>query len=173
MDLGRKDWKERAIARQAARIALRGPDIGPFDHLFYVRTATFPRGHRLNPERLRKMNIGEDLRPNEVHLIQQLMFQREDALAWEFQHMSQIHEDVQPPYKIRTIPHTAWQEKNFPLPKKLVPIVNAMVDVRAERGHSSMATGSTAISTFLFRRLSDQLNQRTFGSLTMLYDTTP
>ncbi|KAI1507933.1 Integrase core domain containing protein [Pyrenophora tritici-repentis] len=126
MDLGRKDWKERAIARQAARIALRGPDISPFDHLFYVRTATFPRGHRLNPERLRKMNIGEDLRPNEVHLIQQLMFQREDALAWEFQHMSQIHEDVQPPYKIRTIPHTAWQEKNFPLPKKLVPIVNAM-----------------------------------------------
>ncbi|KAG9382496.1 rve domain containing protein [Pyrenophora tritici-repentis] len=135
MDLGRKDWKERAIARQAARIALRGPDIGPFDHLFYVRTATFPRGHRLNPERLRKMNIGEDLRPNEVHLIQQLMFQREDALAWEFQHMSQIHEDVQPPYKIRTIPHTAWQEKNFPLPKKLVPIVNAMVDWEFEIVH--------------------------------------
>ncbi|KAF7453564.1 hypothetical protein A1F99_008220 [Pyrenophora tritici-repentis] len=135
MDLGRKDWKERAIARQAARIALRGPDISPFDHLFYVRTATFPRGHRLNPERLRKMNIGEDLRPNEVHLIQQLMFQREDALAWEFQHMSQIHEDVQPPYKIRTIPHTAWQEKNFPLPKKLVPIVNAMVDWEFEIVH--------------------------------------
>ncbi|KAK1908953.1 hypothetical protein P3342_005000 [Pyrenophora teres f. teres] len=111
MDLGRKDWKERAIARQAARIALRGPDIGPFDHLFHGRTATFPRGYRLNPERLRKMNIGEDLRPNEVHLIQQLMFQREDALAWEFQHMSQIHEDVQPPYKIRTIPHRVAGEE--------------------------------------------------------------
>ncbi|KAA8621586.1 rve domain-containing protein [Pyrenophora tritici-repentis] len=153
MDLGRKDWKERAIARQAARIALRGPDIGPFDHLFYVRTATFPRGHRLNPERLRKMNIGEDLRPNEVHLIQQLMFQREDALAWEFQHMSQIHEDVQPPYKIRTIPHTAWQEKNFPLPKKLVPIVNAMVDVRAERGTFEHGDGQYRNKYFLVPKI--------------------
>jgi hypothetical protein len=134
MDLGRKDWKERAMERQAARIALRGPDIGPFDHIFGSRTAGFPRGARLTAERLAKMNMGDDLLPNEVRLLQGLMFQREDALAWDFSEMSTIHEDVQTPYRIRTIPHDAWQVKSFQCPKKLEPIVIQIMRTRKNRG---------------------------------------
>jgi hypothetical protein len=70
MELGREDWRERAIARQAEKASLRGPDLGPFDHIFDKRTADFPSGTRLTPARLEKMNVGEDLLPNELRLLQ-------------------------------------------------------------------------------------------------------
>lgn len=153
MELGREDWKERAIARQAARIALRGPDIGPFDHIFGSRTADFPRGSRLTKERLAKMNVGEDLLPNEIRLLQGLMFQREDALAWDFSDMSTVHEDVQPPYKIRTIPHDAWQVRGFQCPKKLEPIVIEMIKTRLDRGTLERCDGQYRNPYFLVPKI--------------------
>ena len=153
MELGREDWKERAIARQAARIAFTGPDIGPFDHIFGRRTASFPKGVRLTPQRLAMMNLGEDLLPNEVRLLQGLMFQREDALAWDFSDMSTIHEDVQPPYKIRTIPHEAWQVRSFNCPKKLEPIVIEMVKTRLSRGTLERCDGQYRNPYFLVPKI--------------------
>lgn len=149
INLGVEDWKERAIARRSLRIAMRGPDLGPFDHIFTRREADFPRGTRLTPARLKAMNLGEDLWPNEIRLLQELMFQREDALAWEFQDMSTIHEDVQPPYKIRTVPHEAWQVRGFQCPKKLEPIIVEMMKTRLERGTLERSDGQYRNPYFL------------------------
>ena len=149
MELGRQDWKERAIKRQAARLALKGPDLGPFDHIFHSRTASFARGARLTPARLKDMKMGEDLLPNEVQLLHELMYQREDALAWDFRDMTTIHEDVQPPYKIRTVQHDAWQVRGFQCPKKLEPIVIDMIKTRLDRGTLERCDGQYRNPYFL------------------------
>jgi hypothetical protein len=78
------------------------------------------------------MNIGTELWPAEVHLIYELMFYWEAALAWEFSKMTGINYKVAPPYKICTIEHQAWQERGFNCPKLLEPTVIKMIQERVD-----------------------------------------
>ncbi|KUJ06197.1 uncharacterized protein LY89DRAFT_603695, partial [Mollisia scopiformis] len=70
----------------------------------------------------------------ERELFDAILINREGALAFDWTHASKIHEDVTPPILIKTIPHDAWQEKNFPYPRALIPTVTKMLLERLGRG---------------------------------------
>ena len=67
-------------------------------------------------------------------MFRELMLNREGAIAFDWKELGKVHEDVSPPILIKTVEHKAWQEKNFPCPKALVPVVVKMLLERLERG---------------------------------------
>jgi hypothetical protein len=53
------------------------------------------------------MLVGNSLLPKEKLLLRELLFKREGVLAWSWEHMSRIREEVMPPQRIKTVPHEA------------------------------------------------------------------
>ena len=102
---GVQDWRERALEQQKKLI--RGLPLGPFDHIIEPRYTQLARGARLKPERLERMLVG-DIKPNERQILEAMLFNREEALAWEFSEMGRVSRDVTPPLKIKTVPHEVW-----------------------------------------------------------------
>lgn len=133
MELGREDWKEVAREKQLLISSLRPPDVGPFDHLFEPRYAPFPRGKRLTPERLQSQKFGDALQPTEKELFKEMIFNREAAIAFTFSESGRIQKDVAPPYRIRTIPHKAWQVRTFPVARSQEEELVRMLLERIER----------------------------------------
>ncbi|CAI6342054.1 unnamed protein product [Periconia digitata] len=132
-ELGNPQWRAAAIERQMLRESLRGPDIGPMDHLFESRHASFPRGQRLDPERMRSIHFGNQLSPQEVDMFKQMLLNREAAIAFTFRESGRIHPEVSPPYKIHTKPHTAWQANSFKPPKSAEQEVLKMLKERIDK----------------------------------------
>ncbi|KAF7446281.1 Asp-protease-2 domain containing protein [Pyrenophora tritici-repentis] len=89
---GRLDWKERAKAKQVPNA---DHARAPFAQYFEPRYADFPRGTRVTPERLKEMKISPDLWPRERQLLEELLFRREAALAWDFRESEEPEEDVE------------------------------------------------------------------------------
>ena len=56
-----------------------------------------------------------------------MLYRRERALAWEFEHIGKIRPEVAPFQKIRTIEHKTWQAPGFPIPKSLYGVVTEML----------------------------------------------
>jgi len=73
---------------------------------------------RISVERLKLININGDgfLWPEEEKLFAQVMVQNEKALAFEETDRGTLREDYFSPYVMPTVPHTAWEEKNIPIP---------------------------------------------------------
>jgi hypothetical protein len=94
----------------------------------------FPRGTRVTPQRLKEMKISKELQPRECELLEELLYRREGALAWDFSESGRVSEEVIPPVTIDTIPHKAWQADQFPIPRKLREVVMEMVQERINRG---------------------------------------
>ncbi|OMP87461.1 hypothetical protein BK809_0007547 [Diplodia seriata] len=90
-------WREEAIERGRA-ISAELPD-GPFDHLIRKK---FP------PERIDALKIGDSLLPLEREFPLELLYNREEAIAWDFEHMGRIRSDVVPPQSSRTVSHEPW-----------------------------------------------------------------
>ena len=107
--------------------------MGPFDHIIEPRYTQLARGARLKPERLERMLVG-DIKPNERQILEAMLFNREEALAWEFSEMGHVSRDVTPPLKIKTVPHEAWQVPSFPVPRALREEVISMLRERLARG---------------------------------------
>jgi hypothetical protein len=84
----------------------------------------------LTPERIKAIKIGSDLTYEKRELLLEMLFNREKALAWDFSHLGRVREEVAPPQEIRTVPHKAWQQKGFLVPKALLPTV---IDMLKER----------------------------------------
>ena len=126
---GLADWYARAKLREHKQ-----EHIGKYkDHLL-PRITAIPRGSRLTPERLKALDVGTWLWDDEKAMFDELMINREGALAFDWKEVGKIHEDVSPPIVIKTIEHKAWQEPNFPCPRALIPIVVKMLQERLERG---------------------------------------
>lgn len=131
---GRDDWQERAWKRiecvaqsnEAANKKYRG--------VLVPRTARFPTGSRLTDERRQSLVVGDDVRPAERELLEQCLLNREAVLAWTFEEIGRLHEDVAPPQKIRTIPHEAWQASSFPIPRAIREKVAAKIQERVDAG---------------------------------------
>ena len=149
---GRHNWKELAWQR-ASRLP-RQPILGAFDHLFTPRFSTATRGSRLTPARVQKLCIGDHLQPNERDLLVNLLYMREDTLAWDFKDLKRIHPDVAPPQVIRTIEHEAWQSAAFHVPKALDPIVMEMLRERLDAGILEYCHGPYRNPWFLVKKKS-------------------
>lgn len=79
-----------------------------------------PRGSRLTPERLVKMKIGvRFLSTPEKQLFIDILFEYEDAIAFDDSEMGLLDPEIESPIKIHTIPHQPWQQANLRLPKAM------------------------------------------------------
>jgi hypothetical protein len=128
---GRIDWKERAKEKQMPNV---DSDTAPFGQHFEPRYASFPRGTRVTPQRLKDMKISPDLLPNERLMLEEMLYRREGALAWDFSESGRVSREVIPPVVIDTVPHQAWRADQFPIPRKLREVVMEMVQERIDRG---------------------------------------
>ena len=126
---GRRDWYERSKTRDVPQ-----EHIGKYKDYLFPRISAIPRGSRLTPERLAALDVGDWLWDEEKEMFYELMLNREGAIAFDWTECTKIHEDVSPPILIKTVPHNAWQERNFPCPKALIPVVVRMLLERLNRG---------------------------------------
>jgi hypothetical protein len=128
---GRTDWKKRAQERRPPNT---DQSWRQFQRYIGARTAPFPVGSRVTSERLEKMKIAEWLWPRERLMLEEVFFCREESLSFDFAESGRIQEDVCPPVRINTVPHEAWKEGNFPVPRRLRAEVNDMIQQRLDRG---------------------------------------
>jgi hypothetical protein len=128
---GRADWKERAKAKQRRN---SDSEEREFSKYLIDRYWKEPRGTRLTPERIDEMKISPELWPRERQMLIEMLYRREPALSWSFNESGTVSHDVMPPVRIQTVPHTAWQEGHFPIPRKLRDTVIDMIQQRLSRG---------------------------------------
>jgi hypothetical protein len=78
----------------------------------------FSPTHKITADRLKLIKINEDgfLWPEEEKLFAQVMVLNEAALAFEETDRGTLREDYFSPYVMPTIPHSAWEERNIPIP---------------------------------------------------------
>jgi len=125
-----------------------------YDQYITSRFSRIARGSRLKPERIDRLKIGADLTPNEKEFLIEILYRREEALAWDFSEMSRIHPEVAPPQKIRTVPHEAWQAHSFPIPKGLTRTVIQMLEERLKSGVLERCDGPYRNPWFLVKKKS-------------------
>ena len=147
---GREDWRERAIAKE--RAAGKHIQKGKFDNWLYPRTADFEKGKRLTPERIRCLQIGDILTPQERELFVEMLYNREAVLSWTFDELGMVREDVAPPQRIRTVEHTAWQAPQFPIPRALRETIKEMLRERVARGTLERCHGPYRNPWFLVKK---------------------
>ena len=127
---GRPDWKSRAASQQKPN---KDSDWRSFEKYFEPRYAEFPRGTRLTRQRISELKIGTELKPREKEMLVEMLYRREPALAWDFSESGRVNPEVTPPIKLNVVPHQAWQEKQFPVPRKLRDVVREMIQQRLDR----------------------------------------
>lgn len=131
---GRDDWQDRAWRRLRVVAQKNDDTISKYHGILVPRTTEMPVGTRLTEERAAALVVGDDVRPAERELLIQCLMNREAALAWSFAEMGRVQEEVAPPQKIRTVPHTAWQAASFPIPRAIRPKIAAKVQERIDAG---------------------------------------
>jgi hypothetical protein len=65
------------------------------------------------PEHLAKLNIGghsDFLSDAEKQLFIDILYEFEGAIAFDESEMGLLHESIEPPVEIHTVPHTPWQQ---------------------------------------------------------------
>ena len=150
---GSVDWYDRMWKMKITDNQHREKDPPtPFDEYLVPRFSSIKRGTRLTPERLEKMQIGELLWPREREMLVEILYRREAALAWSFDDVGKIEEEVTPPVKIRTVPHEAWQAASFPIPKKLNSEVVRMLRERLKNGVLEPCSGPYRNPWFLVKK---------------------
>lgn len=135
---GSLNWKEDVLKEALKNI--EGPDLsrtdGPYQNIT-PRFAKEPRGIRLTPERLKALDAklkDTELTDQEKEVFIEVLFRREKALAWGFDELGKIREEIAPPYVIKTRQHKAWQAKNIPIPAPLRDRVIKILQDRIKAG---------------------------------------
>jgi RNase H-like domain found in reverse transcriptase len=114
-----------------------------------------PRGSRLTPDRLAKMQIGNGfLTKEERQLFVDILFEFEGAIAFEDSEMGMLREEVEPPVKIHTIPHEPWQQQNLCLLKAMQETATAIVKEKLELGVLEHCQGPYRSRYFLVQKKS-------------------
>ena len=119
---GKSDWYERLKERDVVQ-----EQIGRFKEYLLPCFTKVPRGTQLTRERLDKMDIGVWLWEDERKMVEEMLVNREGALAFDWIECGKIYENVCPPVIIKTVSHDAWQEPKFYLPRTLIFIVIEML----------------------------------------------
>jgi len=78
----------------------------------------FIPGSRFTRDRANKLDLDPAnwLWPEELKLIRWLVRIHERAFAWCASERGRLNETYFPPYKIPTVPHTPWSQRNIPIP---------------------------------------------------------
>ena len=126
---GREDWYERAKLRETSQ-----EQVGKYREHLIPRFSDIPRGSRLTPERLAKLDVGDEITAEERLLFEEMLLNREKAIAFDWKECGQVHEDVSPPIVIKTVPHKAWQSPGIACPKVLREQMMEMLRDRLKRG---------------------------------------
>ena len=109
------------------------------DHSYYEgnlipRFSAIPRGSRLTEERVKTLKIGDTLTPEERALLMEVLFNREEAIAFEFEEKGVVKPEVEPPHRIPMIEHKDWQASSFWVPKGLRSEVKEIIEDRLKAG---------------------------------------
>lgn len=147
---GQPDWQERCLLEYHSSPFPDGSTR--FDSYLRPRIASFPRGARLTPEREETLILGKDLWPEEKELLKELLLKREGALAWSWEHIGRVHDEVYSPQKIRTIEHQAWQHPGFQVPRALTPTIIGMLEDRQQKGSMEPSHGPYRNPWFLVKK---------------------
>jgi hypothetical protein len=126
---GRLDWYERSKARDIPQ-----KQEGRYQDHIIPRFSDIPRQSRLTPERLAALEVGDTLQPAERAMLDEILINREKAIAFDWTECGKFHEDVSPPIILKTVDHEAWQAPSYPCPRALRPIVIKMLQERLEKG---------------------------------------
>ena len=126
---GREDWYDRSKLRDMPQ-----KHVGKYQTHLIPRFCDIPRGSKITKERLKSLDVGEDLSMEERELFEEMLLNREGAIAFEWKDCSKVHEDVSPPIKIKTVPHEAWQSAGISYPKSLCNQMMEMLKDRLEKG---------------------------------------
>jgi hypothetical protein len=129
---GEARWKEKVLVEEKER--LRDQPRSKWDDWLIPRFAETPEGTRLTPDRIEKLHIGPELRPEEREVLLQVLKNREMALAWNFSEIGRVRPEVAPPQEIHTVKHEPWRAPNFPVPRALQETVCQMLRERLEQG---------------------------------------
>ena len=93
---------------------------GPFDMWLIPKFSSIVRGSRLTKERLVDMYIGTELWPREKDILVELLYNREKAIAFDWQEKGRVSVGIEPPHVIRIRPgHTPWHERPMRIPRAL------------------------------------------------------
>ena len=72
--------------------------------------------------------------PEEIKLFQQILLLNEEALTFEDEDQGTLKESYFSPYKIPTIPHIPWQERNIPIPPGIKDQVLDLLRLKMKAG---------------------------------------
>lgn len=108
----------------------------PFSEYTTPKFSLLERGSRLTPERLQGLldQTVNTLKGKETDLFQQILFNREAALAWDFPECGRLRKEVAPEQVIRTVEHQAWQEGSMRIPRGLTTQCIELLRARIKRG---------------------------------------
>ncbi|KIK32850.1 hypothetical protein CY34DRAFT_42355, partial [Suillus luteus UH-Slu-Lm8-n1] len=117
----------------------------PLSNLLVLLVAPpdFTPGVRFTQERVDKLDLdpAKWLWPDELKLVQWLVKEHELAFAWDASERGQLDEMYFPPYKIPTVPHVPWAQRNIPI---LPATLDKVVTIIKEKITSGVYKPSTA-----------------------------
>lgn len=126
-DWKRKKWDEAKGQLKPSRLL---PDqlVG--------RIAAFPAGTRLTPERLEEIlkPCRGTLSKKELKVFEEILWNREGALAWDFSECGKLDPLVAPPQVIKVVDHKAWQAGAIPIPLGLQAKLVDLLKLRLKHG---------------------------------------
>ena len=126
---------------------------GPFDMWITPKFSDIPHGSRLTQERMAEMDIGVELWPQEKELLLALMFNREAAIAFDWQEKGRIREEIEPPHIIRIRPgHIPWQEPPMRVPRALRTVFDKLVTEMRTSGVLEPSKGPYRNPAFLVKK---------------------
>ena len=97
------------------------------------RISSIPQGSCLTLERLKALDIRDQLQENKVKMLYKVLINYKEAIVFNQTECSKIHKDVSLLIVIRTILYKAQQEQNFPCLKALLPTVIQILRDRIQR----------------------------------------
>ena len=143
---GDAEWRKR---RKEEEIYEEG---GLFQEHIIAKFSKIKRGETLWPNRIKMMQISTDLWPNERDLLMEVLHNREAAIAFDSSEKGRIHDDIEPPHIIPTVPHIPWQAPSFRIPAALHEISAGIIQDRLECGTIERSFGPYRNPWFLVEK---------------------
>ena len=107
----------------------------------------------MTEDRIADLDIGAELWPHGKDLLMALLFNREGAIAVEWQEKSRIREEIEPPHVIRKRPeHALWQEHPMQIPRALRPVFAKLVTEMSTSGVLEPSKGPYRNPAFLIKK---------------------